>query len=427
MTNSLRLALLALAAVSKPLLVSAQCSGYNYVPGAPQCGIDFSDDTYLESNLIPLDTGCPSAFGHSYRAQATYTDYEGVVSTVGLVTPVTSPANPAETVRFLYNIRYADIKEGSPVTVNYYFPRITLSVPVPGFTIYNTVEYTDTTSTIFSTIESGTTTSTSTISATATSTLTLFETIVDVGVTETITVKPATVTRTITRSVAPTTKKVITTKKVTTTVPCIPNRKYPARDVSNLDFERRDTVFESKTYAAPTCGNTRPTTSTVFTNTVVTVSTATTKFTQTAYVTKVITTVTTEEIITIFVNATDKVWVTPPPVTTTKQVNAPRATVTTSVTIKVTVTKYATKTCCNKPPPPKYTTNKTCVIKPPKTTTKKVTKTTKKAPAPYKTTTKKVVKTTPKAPVYRPKTTTKPKPKTTKKCTKNVPKTTKRY
>ncbi|TGJ64007.1 hypothetical protein EYR41_010090 [Orbilia oligospora] len=423
---------LALLALIAPL-VSAQCSGYNYIPSFPHCGINFSDDTYLESNLIPLDSGCPQAFGNNYQAKATYTDYEGVVSTVGLVKPVTSPSNPTETVRFLYNIRYSDILEDSPVTVNYYFPRNTLTISVPAFTIYNTAVYTDATSTTLSTVESGTTTSTSTIHSTSTTTTTKLSTITSVGVTETITLKPITKTRTITHAVKPTTKKVFTTKKITTTLPCIPNPKHPRRQLHdtpnpNLDLNRRDTVFESKTYVVPTCANTRPTTTTLYTNTVVSISTITTKLTKTLYTTKIDKTVTSTSTLTIWNSATGRVTVTPPPVTITKNVNAPRVTVTTSVTIKLTVTKYATKTCCNKPPPPRYTTNKSCVIKPPKTTTKKVVKTTtRKMPVVYKTTTRKVVKTTPKAPGYKPKTTAKPKPKTTKKCTKSAVKTTKRY
>ncbi|RVD85094.1 uncharacterized protein DFL_003425 [Arthrobotrys flagrans] len=401
--------LLAFLALAAPL-VSAQCAGYNYIPSNPYCGLNFSpsDNLYLESNLVPLDTLCPSAFGHTYKAQATYTDYEGVVSTVGLLKPVTSPANPAETVRFLYDVRYGDILEGSEVTVSYWFPRITLGMLVPGFRVYNTVEYTDTTSTTSTIVESGVITSTSTIHSTATQTITKSTTITSTRATETITLKPITKTRTITHAVKPTTRKVFTTKKITTTLSCIPNSKPRPRDLSNVEIERRDTIFESKTFAVPTCASTRPTTTTLYTNTVVKTSTITTKSTKTVYTTKIDRTVTTTYTRTIWINATGRVVVTLPLVTITKNVNALRVTVTTKVTVRLTVTKYATKTCCNKPLPPKYITNTSCVIKPPKTT-KRVT-TTKKV---VKTTTKKVVKTT-------------AKPKTTKKCTKSVVRTTTR-
>ncbi|KAK6515840.1 hypothetical protein TWF281_004431 [Arthrobotrys megalospora] len=393
MTKLLRATLLALTA-SKSLLVAAQCGGYNWLPNAPQCGVNFGDGFYLESNLIPVDEGCPNALGSNYQAKATFTDYEGVVSTVGLVKPVTSPADPAATVRFLYDIYYGDIQDGSPVTVNYFFPRNTYSMNLPPFTVHHTVAYTDTTTTRTHTEET-TTTSTSTIHKTSTRTVTSLSTTTAMGATQTITLRPVTKTRTITRSVPATTKTVFTTKTVTTTLPCIP--KSPKR---LRDLERRDTVFESKTYAVPTCGNTRPTTRTSFTTTAVRYSTVTSTSTEIKYFTTTDRTVTTTYIQTVIINATGRVTITPPPVTVTKNVNAPRRTVTTSITRKITVTKYATKTCC-KPPPPKYTT------------TKKVVKTTTKC------TTKKVVKTTPKAPGY--------KPKTTAKCTKNIPKTTKRY
>ncbi|KAK6518686.1 hypothetical protein TWF506_005824 [Arthrobotrys conoides] len=437
---------LALLALLSPL-VSAQCSGYNYIPSYPHCGVNFSDDTYLESNLIPLDSGCPGAFGSNYQAKATYTDYEGVISTVGLLKPVTSPSNPTETVRFLYDIRYKDILEDSLVTVNYYFPRNTLTVSVPGFMVHNTVVYGEATEVVFSTVESGSTTSTSTIHSTSTTTTTKFSTIVDVGVTETITLSPITRTRTITHSASPTTKKVLTTKRTTTTLRCIPHPNYKPhrlRDLSNqLDdnenndnnLNRRDTIFNSKTFVVPTCTTTIPSKTTVYTNTILTISTITTKSTRTVSTTIIDGTVTNTRIITFRVNATDKVFITPSPVTTTKTINAPRRTVTSLVTVKVVMTKYATKTLCGgKPTGTKgYATNKSCVIKPPKTTTRKVVKTTGKKPVGYKTTTKKVVKTTtkkvvkttPKVVGYKPRTTAKP--KTTKKCTKNGGKTTKRY
>ncbi|KAK6503780.1 hypothetical protein TWF481_008786 [Arthrobotrys musiformis] len=322
-------------------LASAQCEGYTYLPSLPHCALpDLSK--YFESNLIPQDQACPNAFGKTYLASATYTDYEDVITTVGLLKPVTSPGDPSETVRFLYDLRFADVKDGSGITVNYYFPRNTLTVYGGVFTFWSTVTYVDATSTRFSTVER-TATSTSTITSTPTSTITKYTTITK-AVTETTTLKPLTKTITITHKPPKTTKKVYTTKKTTTTLPCIPRANYPRDLVDKL--EKRDTIFDSKTFTVPTCYPTQPPKTTLHRSTILTISTITTTSTLTVSTTTTAPAITKTNIKTVIKNTTKRITVTPRVKTVTRNITAARVTVTTRITVWSTVTAYAAKTCC---------------------------------------------------------------------------------
>ncbi|EPS45534.1 hypothetical protein H072_488 [Dactylellina haptotyla CBS 200.50] len=352
---------------SFPLLASAQCAGYNWYPAANlQCGVNYDDGTNLEVGLIPAGPGCPFTFGHTYWATAFYTDINNVVRTTTQVNAVTT-SDPATTVSFLYNVPYSSIKNGSPVTIWYVFddgPRTVSNLPP--FTIYNTIAYTDTTTTVPTVVEVSTDSvlnipSTTTVLATAQVTDTV------TSDTATITGSTSTVVNTITITPRPRVIWKNSIKVVTETRPCIPNRYHKRAPKPRAPaLEERDVVTNGISYAYPVCtGNVAPATTTLTTNTVVKTSTSTSTFTNTITSTVIVGTSTSTITETDIVSATSTVTITPPPVTNYTRTTLKRQTLTSTHTYTIHKIVYKSRKACYPPPRPPHPKPGSCkAIKP---------------------------------------------------------------